>query len=122
MDTRRDFIFIDDLIELVLKAVNGQGTRGYYHISTGTDYAIKELYDAVVQALELPEEYKNQVEIKPRGEDDAPSILIDPTKTEIDFNWKATTPLKEGVKKAIEYYKKYGVTQTFTHLRVEEKK
>ncbi len=122
VDTRRDFIYIDDLVEVVIKAVGGMGARGYYHISTGKDYAIKELYDAVVEALELADEIKNQVEVRPRGKDDAPSILIDPTKTIKDFNWKAKTPLKEGIKKAIEYYKVYGVTQTFTHLRLEEKK
>jgi len=122
VDTRRDFIYIDDLVEVVLKAIDGVGERGYYHISSGTDYSIKELYDAVVDALGLPEELKKQVEIKPRGKDDAPSILIDPSKTEKDFNWKVKTPLKEGVKKAVEYYKVYGVTQTFTHLRQEEKK
>jgi len=122
VDTRRDFIYIDDLVEVVLKAIDGVGERGYYHISSGTDYSIKELYDAVVDALGLPEELKNQVEVKPRGKDDAPSILIDPSKTERDFKWKVKTPLKEGVKKAIEYYKVYGVTQTFTHLRLEEKK
>ena len=122
VDTRRDFIYIDDLVEVVLKAIDGVGEKGYYHISSGTDYSIKELYDAVVDALGLPEELKNQVEVKPRGKDDAPSILIDPSKTERDFKWKVKTPLKEGVKKAIEYYKVYGVTQTFTHLRLEEKK
>lgn len=121
VDTRRDFIYIDDLVDVVIMAINGKGERGYYHISTGKDYAIKELYDEVVEALGLPEELKSQVEVKPRGKDDAPSILIDPSKTERDFNWKATTPLKEGVKKAIEYYKVYGVSQTFTHLRIEEK-
>lgn len=122
VDTRRDFIFIDDLVEVVLKAVEGKGERGYYHISTGRDYAIKDLYDAVVDALGLPEDLKKQVEVRPRGKDDAPSILIDPSKTEKDFNWKAKTPLSEGIRKAIEYYKVYGVSQTFTHLRVEEKK
>lgn len=122
VDTRRDFIYIDDLVEVVLKAVNGMGNRGYYHISSGKDYAIKELYDEVVESLGLPNELKEKVEIKPRNEDDAPSILIDPSKTEQDFKWKVKVSLKEGVKKAIEYYKVYGVSQTFTHLRMEEKK
>jgi len=122
VDTRRDFIYIEDLVEVVLKAIDGMGNRGYYHISTGRDYAIKELYDAVVDTLGLPQELKRQVEVKPRGKDDAPSILIDPSKTEKDFNWKAKTPLAEGVKKAIEYYKVFGVSQTFTHLRIEKEK
>jgi UDP-glucose 4-epimerase len=31
-----------------------------------------------------------------------------------------TTPLEQGVAAAIEYYRNYGIEQTFTHLRVDE--
>jgi len=118
MDTRRDFIFIDDLIDVVEKAVGGAGERGYYHISTGRDYSIKELFDAVVEALGITMD--KPVEVRPRGADDAPSILIDPGKTERVFAWKARTPLKEGIAKTIAYYRKYRVAQTFTHLKMKE--
>lgn len=121
VDSRRDFIYIDDLIELVLKAINGQGTKGYYHVSSGKDYSIKELYEAVVDALGLPDKLKKDVEVKTRSENDAPSILLDPVKTENDFNWKVKTTLVEGVKKTVEYYKLYGVNETFTHLTLNKK-
>src|SRR6185436_15395227 len=38
MDTRRDFVFIDDLIQVVLMALEGKGQNGTYHISSGSDY------------------------------------------------------------------------------------
>ncbi len=120
MDTRRDFIYVDDLVEVAVKAVHGMGVRGYYHISTGSDYSIKELFDAVVEALGI--QLEHPVEMRPRGADDAPSILLDPGKTERDFGWKAHTPLKEGIAKAIAYYQQYGVAETFTHLNLEETK
>jgi UDP-glucose 4-epimerase len=41
MDTRRDFVFIDDLVAVVMKAIDGQGASGYYHISSGSDFSIK---------------------------------------------------------------------------------
>ena len=119
MDTRRDFIYIQDLVDVVEKAVNGMGTRGYYHIATGSDYSIKELYDATIKALNMPE--KANVEVKPRNPDDVYTILIDPSKTEADFQWKAKTSLEDGVKAAIQYYRDFGINQTFTHLRNEEK-
>ena len=77
MDTRRDFIYVDDLIEVVIKALNGIGSKGYYHISTGSDYSIKELFDATVKALGT--KLKKEVEVKPRGKDDVYTILIDPS-------------------------------------------
>ena len=46
MDTRRDFIYIDDLVNVVMQAVVDGTGHGHYHVSTGSDYAIKELFDA----------------------------------------------------------------------------
>jgi UDP-glucose 4-epimerase len=117
MDTRRDFIYIDDLVNVVEKAVKGEGSKGYYHISTGSDYSIKELYDATLKALNLP---PDNVEVRERGADDVFTILIDPSKTEKTFNWKADTKLEAGIKTTIEYYKENGIQETFTHLKVKE--
>jgi UDP-glucose 4-epimerase len=113
MDTRRDFIFIDDLVDCVEKAVDGKG-HGAYHISSGSDYAIKELYDATVEALRL--NHYPAVEVRERHPDDAYTILLDPSRTQKDFGWNVKTPLKNGVAEAIAYYQKFGLEQTFTHL------
>lgn len=118
MDTRRDFIYVGDLIEIIIKALDGMGHRGYYHVSSGSDYSIKELFDAMVKALGIT--LDKEVEVRPRGEDDAFTILLDPSKTNADFSWNTHTPLEEGIKVAVEWYKTHGITQTFTHLRLED--
>lgn len=115
MDTRRDFIYIDDLIAVVLKAIAGAGSKGCYHISTGSDYSIKELFDATVKALGV--KLDKEVEVRPRAADDAFTILLDPGKTNRDFNWQPTTPLETGVARAIAYYRAYGISETYTHLK-----
>lgn len=123
MDTRRDFIFIDDLVDCVVKAIDGMGSKGAYHISSGGDFAIKDLFDETVKALAL--KLDKEVEVRPRLPDDAFTILLDPNKTNRDFNWRTTTPLSTGVRKAIEYYQTFGIAHTFTHLKqadVKEKK
>jgi len=120
MDTRRDFVYIGDLVSVVVKAIDGQGASGYYHISSGSDYAIKELFDATVKALGLA--LDRDVEVRPRNPDDAYTILLDPSKTEETFDWQVTTPLEIGVRAAIDWYKEYGITQTYTHLKHAEAK
>jgi len=115
MDTRRDFIYIDDLVDVVMKAIDGSGHAGPYHISSGSDYSIKELFDATIEALNIT--LDEPVEVKERNPDDVYTILLDPSETEREFAWKVSTPLNEGVKAAIEYYKEYGITQTYTHLK-----
>lgn len=115
MDTRRDFVYIDDLVEVVLKAINGEGNKGYYHISSGSDYSIKELFDATIDALGI--NLEEDVEVRPRLEDDVYTILIDPAKTNKDFDWKTSTDLVQGIKNTIQYYKDFGISETFTHLK-----
>lgn len=113
-DARRDFVFVDDLVELIVLACQGAG-RGAYHVASGTDRAIVEMYDALVGALGI--QGAERV-VTPRGADDAKSLLLDPIKTEEQFCWAASTPLAQGIKKAVEWYERNGVDQTYTHLRV----
>lgn len=114
-DTRRDFIFIDDLIHVVLMALDGKGETGVYHVSSGSDISIKELFDATVRALGITPAH--DVPVTPRKPDDVYSILLDPSKTHRDFSWQAATPLGKGVAAAIDWYKRFGIRQTFTHLK-----
>ncbi|UVT16843.1 MAG: NAD-dependent epimerase/dehydratase family protein [Nitrospira sp.] len=121
MDTRRDFIYIDDLIEVVLMAVAGKGQSGPYHVSSGSDLAIKDLFNATIQALRITLE--QDVEVRPRSLDDVYTILLDPSKTLRVFSgWHVRTPLEQGVTAAIEWYKKFGISQTFTHLKPADEK
>ncbi len=118
MDTRRDFVFITDLIDLLVKAIDDVGSSGAYHVSSGGDYSIQELFDATVASLGL--HFDEPVEVRPRGADDAYTILLDPTRTEQDFTWHAGVPLTVGVQAAIDYYRRFGVSDTYTHLKLEQ--
>ena len=115
MDTRRDFIYVNDLVDVISLAVEGRGRRGPYHVSSGRDFSIKELFDATVKALGI--RMDKDVEVRPRSQDDVATILLDPSKTEEDFDWQITTPLDVGVAATIDYYKTHGIEQTYTHLK-----
>ena len=111
---RRDFVYVGDLVSATIKALAGVGS-GAYHFSSGKDFAIKELFDAVAAKLEispLPEP-----ELRPLGEDEAPSILLDPSRTFADFGQITFTSLSEIVDRAISYYEQFGTEGEYTHLK-----
>jgi UDP-glucose 4-epimerase len=116
METRRDFIFVRDLVDVVVPAVvEGRG-HGFYHASSGSDYPIEDLFRATLRAMGRdPDE---EVEIRPRTEDDAATILLDPSRIQEDFDWSPSTPLDEGVAAAVEWYAEHGVAEAYTHLKV----
>ncbi len=115
-DTRRDFLFVTDLVDVAAKALAGTGS-GAYHVSSGSDVAIKDLFDATTSALDLG---TIDVEVRPRAADDAASILLDPTRTNADFSWQTSVSLEDGVAQAIAWYREHGIEQTYTHLKEEE--
>src|SRR5215831_451421 len=113
-EARRDFVFVHDLARTVLKAVNGTGA-GTYHFSSGRDVSVKDLYDAVVRAMKL-NDYP-EPEIRALAPDDAPTILLDPSRTFRDFGEIEFTPLDDIVDATVTYYREYGVQGGYTHLR-----
>lgn len=113
---RRDFVFVKDLARVTLRAIDGTG-HGAYHFSSGTDVAIKELYDAVVAAMNLPA--YPEPEIKDLAADDVASILLDPSRTFADFGPIEFTPLVETVRQGILYYQQHGTLGEYTHLKMD---
>ncbi len=111
---RRDFVFVGDLCRAVLRAIDGTGS-GAYHFSSGKDVAIKELYDAVVEAMDLAE--YPEPEIRELGPDDAPSILLDPSRTVEDFGQMEFTSLVDTARAGVEYFREFGAAGGYTHLK-----
>jgi len=116
--SRRDFVFVKDLAAVTLRACDGVG-HGAYHFSSGADVAIQELYNAVVEAMNVPG--RPQATVKELGPDDVFSILLDPSRTFQDFGTVKFTPLRTTVTEAIKYYQQYGTLGEYTHLRQERK-
>jgi UDP-glucose 4-epimerase len=111
---RRDFCYAGDLARVVVKAIDGKG-HGTYHFSSGRDLAIKDLYDAVVQAMKI-NDYP-EPEIRPLGPDDAPTILLDPSHTLDQFGDITFTPLNEIARLSVERWSMEGVVGGHTHLK-----
>ena len=119
VDARRDQTYVDDLIDLLMMGVGGTGS-GPYNVSSGSDRPVKDMFDLIVDAMGIELDY--EVEVRPRPEDDAPTLLLDPSETIEDFGWKPTTQMEEGIPKTVEWYRENGVGETYTHLKAEELK
>jgi UDP-glucose 4-epimerase len=111
VDSRRDFVFVDDLVWVAVKTAS-QG-QGVYHVSSGSDVSIADLYYGVADALGIE---VAPPAITPRGPDDVATLLLDPQFTHDEFGWTARTPLRDGIRRAVDWYQSHPVTETYTHL------
>ncbi len=118
-DARRDQTYVDDLIDLLMMAVEGRGS-GPYNVGSGEDRPVKDMFDLIVDAMGIELDY--EVEVRPRPEDDAATLLLDPSKTNEDFGWKPEIPMEEGIPKTVAWYRENEVGETYTHLKADELK
>jgi len=119
VNSRRDQMYVEDMIDLFVMAVKGKG-HGAYHVSSGEDRPVKDMFDLIVEAMGV--ELDEDVEVRPRPDDDAETMLLDPSRTIEDFGWKPTTTMEEGIPKTVEWYENNEVGPTYTHLKSEELK
>jgi UDP-glucose 4-epimerase len=113
-EARRDFCYAGDLAKVVIRAADGEG-NGAYHFSSGRDVAIRELYDAVVRAMQL-NDYP-EPEVRPLGPDDAASILLDPSRLLADYGSVEFTDLDQIARLAVDRWRQEGVVGGYTHLK-----
>lgn len=115
VDSRRDYVYIDDLLRVAVRAAT-QG-RGFYHVSSGFDVSIMDIYQGVAQAMGIDAPLPF---LQPRGLDDAATLLLDPNETYLEFGWTARTPMVRGINEAVRWYRSNPVGDVYTHLKVAE--
>ena len=113
-NAKRDFIDVRNLAIVVLQAIDGRG-NGAYHFSSGKDVQIIDLYKKVVSAMRL--DFEPEYDFQENAAGGPPSILLDPTRTYLDFDMPTLNSIEETVSGAISYYEKFGVTREVTHLK-----
>lgn len=122
---RRDFTYIDDIVESIILVMNGAPKRSigedglplppYKIYNIGGSHPenllnfVQILSDELQKAGVLPEDYdfeahKELVAMQPG---DVSTTYADTTEFEKDFGFKPTTTLKQGLRKFAEWYKEY---------------
>lgn len=112
VDTTRDMVFIEDLVDLVMRVVEERLT-GTYDVCSGRQTSILELHQRVAYELGVDEDPP----MTPPSPDDVQGT-IDPAKGVP--GWKPVTPLWEGIRKTVDSYRDSGVQETYTHLRIAQ--
>jgi UDP-glucose 4-epimerase len=116
VDTRRDLVYIDDLVDLVMFAIRSGGV-GKYDVCSGSDYSIAEMYTLV--AWELGAKPLDLADIQPAPKNDVLNMELDPSPAMSQFGWRSSTPITEGIVQTVAWYQEHGVGETFTHLALK---
>lgn len=113
-DTRRDMVFVADLVRAVTAAMDRPLVSGTIDICSGANLAISELYDAVAVSVDS-RDVPHFVDASP---DDVKQMELNPSRAFTALDWHPFVPLHEGVSEAVAWYREHGVGETYTHLRL----
>ena len=99
---KREFLYVDDFAEaavFLMKNYNSYQNNSWINVGTGEDVTIKELIFLIKDIVG----FEGKVVFDSSKPDGTPRKLLDVTKIN-NLGWKSKTPLKEGLKKAIDWY------------------
>lgn len=95
----REFLFVEDLAEAVVFALENNFTAPLYNVGTGEDLMIRELAELIQKVVG----HTGEIQWDASKPDGTPRKLMDVSKMS-EAGWKAKTSLEDGIQKTYAWY------------------
>tara|TARA_R110002126_G_scaffold286935_3_gene439253 strand:- start:30479 stop:31429 length:951 start_codon:yes stop_codon:yes gene_type:complete len=95
----REFLFVDDMAEAVVYALENSLPEHLYNVGSGVDVTIKELAETIQQSVG----HKGEIVWDSSKPDGTPRKLMDVSKMK-EIGWASTTELQEGIEKTYDWF------------------
>ncbi|HEX5185620.1 MAG TPA: SDR family oxidoreductase [Nitrososphaeraceae archaeon] len=101
-NTKRDFLFIDDFLDLVYKILNNF-PKGYnvFNVGYGESHTLEEIILLVGKIIGIKISIRSENSVRPG---DITDMVADITKVSKFFDWKPSTDLNTGLRKTLSGY------------------
>lgn len=109
-EIKRDWTFIEDIVEGTIRALEASHRHKFEILNIGNNNPVPISY--MVALLEKELGVPAKVKRKPLPPGDVPITCADTNKIETLLGWRPTTPIEDGVKKFIVWFKEHkGIKQ-----------
>jgi GDP-L-fucose synthase len=98
----REFIYVEDATEAIIRATEKYDKPDPVNIGAGFEISIKNLIELIAKVTK----FNGEIIWDSNKPDGQPRRMLDTSKAEIGFGFKAKMPFDEGLKKTIEWYLK----------------
>jgi GDP-L-fucose synthase len=96
----REFLYVEDCAEAILLAAEKYNKPDPVNIGAGFEISIKDLVGLIAKLTG----FKGEIVWDTSKPDGQPRRMLDTSKAEKEFGFKAKTPFEEGLKKTIDWY------------------
>ncbi len=98
----RDYIYIDDAVDAIMKIIHYDGEEATFNVGTGIGYSINSVLEVIEQEMGVE---KPSIEYVDGRKCDVRNNVLNVDRIREETGWQATTPLKSGIQKVIEMKK-----------------
>ena len=95
----RDYVFIDDVVEAMVKVLDYRGAERVFNLGSGRGYSLNELIEIIEKLLER----KVRRNYLPGRPVDVPVNVLDVTRAKEELDWNPRIQIEEGMRRVIEY-------------------
>ena len=100
-EQERDFVYIDDIVDANIIAIQNPEMDGIYNVGTGQGTSVNRIFEILKGIIK----YKWGSLHGPARQWEVFKICLDRSKFESQFGWKPKVPLEEGMKQTVEYFR-----------------
>jgi UDP-glucuronate decarboxylase len=104
----RSFCYVDDLIEGLIRLMNAQNLHDPVNLGNPGEFTIKQLAEEVIKTCESKSGFTHL----PLPADDPRQRKPDITKAQTMLGWNPTIPLRDGLKRTVEDFRKRILRET----------
>lgn len=101
----RDYIFIDDAINSIIKISTNDTKYDLYNVGSGIGYSINDILDIIKSELKI----NIKIKYLDKRKTDVIANFLDINRYKREFGEPITIGIKEGIRKTIEYWRKKNV-------------
>lgn len=96
----REFLYVEDASEAIILATEKYNKPGPINIGAGFEISIKDLVELIAKLIN----FKGKIIWDTTNPDGQPRRMLNTSRAEKEFGFKAKTSLEEGLKKTIKWY------------------
>lgn len=92
-NTVRDFLFIDDMVDVCARLLDRPGEQGIYNVGSGIGHSLNQLKEIIERVCGK----KLRVVYSPERRGDVRSIVLDCSRLMAHLDWRPAVSLEEGI-------------------------
>ena len=101
----RDFIYVDDVISLIIKSLNNYKSNGkIFNVGSGIPIKVNNIIKLILSRIKKGKPEFGKIKLR---KDETKYIFANIKNTSKTFKWKPKNIFKKGIDKTIDYFKKY---------------